>query len=129
VKITIKNKSMSSAVIITFRTDKSKFESNYERIKFFKNLHGWKQTVPKNGKKYTYKRSGLLDEIPHMKLADSVFAIAEEHMERMEEFFELWEEKVDYEIMEIMTSKNFLRKRFENFHNAHEDGDKEEILK
>jgi hypothetical protein len=104
-KIVIKNKNLTSAVIITVRANRGKFESDYERIKFFKELHGWNQTVPGERRKYVYRRSGLLDEVPHVRLADSVFAVAMEHMKQMEQFFSEWEEKVDFEIMEIMTNR------------------------
>lgn len=93
---------MERAIIVTFHTNRDSFESDYERSKFFKSLHGWKQTVPKENKKYLYHRSGLLDEIPHMKIADSVFAVAAEHMKRIEEFFDGWQEKVEYDIIEAM---------------------------
>lgn len=110
-KIIIKDKNLTSAVIISFKTNRNRFDSNYERIKFFKELHGWNQTVPKDGKKYEYRRDGVLDEIPHVKIADSVFAIAMEHMKQIEEFFDEWEEKVDYEIMEIMANSGMFPKR------------------
>ena len=44
-----------------------------------------------------------------MKIADSVFAIAMEHMKRVEEFFKEWEDKVDYEMMEVMMRRNRLK--------------------
>jgi hypothetical protein len=92
----------ANAVIITFHTFAEKFDSNYERSKFFRELHGWNQVVPKNGKKYTYRRAGLLDEVPHIKVADSAFIVAMEHMKRMMEYFREWQDKVEYDIMEIM---------------------------
>ncbi|MBI2583043.1 MAG: hypothetical protein HYW25_00100 [Candidatus Aenigmarchaeota archaeon] len=97
------------AVIITFNTSQKNFDSAYERNKFFRELHGWEQTVPSGNKKYHYRRPGLLDEIPHAKIADSVFMIMEEHMKRMEEFFSQWHEKVNWEMHEIlMERKNFI---------------------
>ena len=113
-KIVIKDKNLTQAVIITFHTNNERFDSGYERIKFFKELHGWKQTVPNGDKKYVYRRSGLLDEVPHVKLADSVFAVAMEHMKRMEQFFNEWEEKVDCEMLEIMMSKRVFERRNED---------------
>lgn len=105
-KVTIKKKSFSSpAVIITFHTRASKFESDYERNKFFRGLYGWKQIVPVKKKKYRYHREGLLDEVPHMKIADSVLLVALKHLERMREYFEEWEDKVDFDIMEVMLNK------------------------
>ncbi|MBS3054416.1 MAG: hypothetical protein J4431_02685 [Candidatus Aenigmarchaeota archaeon] len=89
-------------IIISFRTNPERFSSDYERIAFFRKLHGWKQTVPRNGKNYEYRRNGLLDSVPHEKIADSVFLVAKEHMRIMEEFFREWEEKVDYDIMDVV---------------------------
>ena len=93
-------------VIITFRTRSGRFESEYERNKFFRGLYGWKQTVPKNHKKYLYYRSGLLDEIEHEKIADSVLMIAMKDMRRVIKYFQQWDDKVECETMEV-----FLRKR------------------
>ena len=88
--------------IITFHTNPQKFDSDYERIKFFKELHGWKQTVPKNGKRYMYHRPGLLDEVPHVKLADSAFMVAMEHMDQVRKYFDVWADKVHCEMFKAM---------------------------
>lgn len=103
-KITIKRG--SEMVIITFRTRTDRFESDYERNKFFRGLYGWKQIVPKNHKKYLYHRAGLLDSIEHEKIADSVFMVAIRDMDRVMRYFEEWHDKVDCEAMEV-----FLRRR------------------
>ena len=96
-------------VIITFNTNTEEFASNYERNKFFRELHGWQQTVPSGKKRYTYRRSGILDGIPHAKIADSVFMIMEENMKQMQEFFSQWEKKVDWEMHRVsMEKKNFM---------------------
>lgn len=101
----------SNAVIITFHTFADKFESDYERSKFFRELHGWNQTVPKNGKRYLYRRPGLLDQIPHIKVADSAFIVAMKNMRRMLQYFDAWAEKVEYDMMEIMMQdRNLIRK-------------------
>ncbi|MDI6720921.1 MAG: hypothetical protein QMD85_00920 [Candidatus Aenigmarchaeota archaeon] len=97
------------AFIITFHTTR-RFDSDYERTKFFKELHGWKQIIPKEDKNYEYRRKGVLDDVSHMKIADSVFMIAAEHIRIMEEFFSQWEEKVEYEIMEIMINDRLVRR-------------------
>lgn len=99
---------MRRVVIINFHTTNN-FDSDYERSKFFRSLHGWKQTVPRNGKRYTYHRKGILDEIPHAKIADSVFLIAMEHMRRMEQFFEEWEEKVEWDMRHALMDRKDLR--------------------
>ncbi|MBI2578403.1 MAG: hypothetical protein HYW26_01700 [Candidatus Aenigmarchaeota archaeon] len=93
---------MPRCIIIRFRTNSDRFDSVYERAKFFKELHGWKQTVPGENKKYVYHRAGLLDEVPHMKVADSVFIVAMEHMKQVEQFFDEWDEKVEYDTIEVM---------------------------
>ena len=94
-----------AAVIITFDTQAKKFDSDYERNKFFRELHGWKQTVPSGGKRYEYRRPGLLDEIPHIRVADSAFIVAMEHMKRMEQFFDEWHDKVRCEMMKVMMDR------------------------
>ena len=100
-RIEIRKRS-GECVIISFHTNPERFSSDYERIAFFRKLHGWKQTVPRNGKNYEYRRTGLLDSVPHEKIADSVFLVAKEHMRIIEEFFREWEEKVDYDIMDVV---------------------------
>lgn len=99
---------MENVIIISFHRQ---FDSEYERSKFFRELHGWNQTVPRNNKRYSYHRRGLLDEIPHAKIADSVFMTAMENMQRIEEFFKHWQEHVDYEILEAMMKKKFVEER------------------
>ena len=101
-------------VLIRFNTNTDKFNSNYERNQFFRGLHGWKQIIIKktqrregpNGvriteQRYVYPRAGLLDEIDHVKVADSAFIVAMKDMKRMENFFKEWEEKVNAEFMEM----------------------------
>lgn len=99
-----------AAVIITFDTHAERFESPYERNKFFRELHGWNQTVPNGSKRYEYRRPGLLDEVPHIKVADSAFIVAMEHMKRMEQFFREWEDKVEVEMFNIMMDPEKLRR-------------------
>ena len=99
-KIEIRNN--GAAVIITFDTQADKFDSDYERNKFFRELHGWNQVVPRGGKRYEYRRNGILDEVPHVRVADSAFIVALEHMKRMEDFFDSWHEKVHCEMMKVM---------------------------
>jgi hypothetical protein len=95
--------------IVSFDTHGNRFVSDYERNKFYRELHGWKQIVCYGGKRYCYRRQGLLDNIPHIRIADSVFAIAAEHIKQIEEFFENWQKRVEYEIFEmLMSRKQFL---------------------
>lgn len=100
-----------NAVIITFHTRPEKFSSEYERSRFFRDLHGWKQTIPKNGKRYLYRRPGLLDEIPHVKVADSAFIVAMENMKRVMQYFDQWAEKVECDMMKVMMQDQALIRR------------------
>ena len=97
-------------VIITFDTVSSKFDSKYERNKFFRELYGWEQVIPGDKKDYRYRRPGVLDDIPHKKISESVFMVALEHMKRMEEFFEHWRKKVEYDMIEVMLEREELLK-------------------
>ena len=86
-RIDIHKKGMRTAIIISFKTNKNEFESDYERSKFFRELYGWKQTIPKEKKRYFYRRTGIMDEVPHIKVADSVFIVAMKNMQKMMQFF------------------------------------------
>lgn len=102
---------MTRAAIVTFHTHSERFSSPYERIKFFRGLHGWKQVVPREEKRYAYWRAGLLDDVPHVKIADSVFAVMLKDMERIIEYFEQWDDKIDFDTMRVLME----RKKFETF--------------
>ena len=97
----------SEMVIITFHT-RGNFESDYERNKFFRGLYGWKQIVPKNDKRYLYHRAGLLDEIEHEKIADSVLLVAVKDMHRIIRYFQQWDDKVECKAMEVVVRKRRL---------------------
>jgi hypothetical protein len=43
----------------------------------------------------------LLEEIPNIRVSDSVFIIAMEHMKRMMEFFKEWQNKVEVETFPV----------------------------
>ena len=92
------------AVIISFRTNSEKFDSPSERNKFFRGLYGWKQVVTKQqgSKRYTYIREGVLDEVPHIKVDDSVFIVAMRNMKKIMEYFDQWEDKVKWDMKRIM---------------------------
>jgi len=104
-KITLRGK---KAVLISFDVDSNKFESAYERNKFFRGLWGWKQVVKKGVDRYSYHRGGVLDEIPHMKVDNSVFIIALKHMEQMMKFFEKWSDKVMWKAFPIELEDDFM---------------------
>ena len=101
-KIEIKKKGTETAILISFDTVRENFVSVSERNKFYKELHGWKQTVTRQSGKYEYNREGLLNEIPNIPVADSVFIIAMEHMKRMQEFFKEWQNKVMFETFPVL---------------------------
>ncbi len=90
------------AVLISFSIMTKKFENKSERNKFYKELYGWKQIVKKQEKKYTYRRGGLLDEIPHIKVDRSVFIIMKKHMDRMIKFLEEWEDKIKWNVFDVL---------------------------
>jgi hypothetical protein len=74
----------------------------YERNKFYRGLFGYKQTVKKNGKKYEYEKDGIMDEIPSMRIDDSVFILAKKHTERVEEYFSEWGDKVSHHVFTVL---------------------------
>jgi len=90
------------AVLITFTVKSSKFDSMSERNKFYKELYGWKQIVKKQEKRYVYRRDGLLDEMPHIKVDQSIFIIMKKHMERMIKFLEEWEDKIKWDKFDVL---------------------------
>jgi len=101
-RIEIRKRREQTAVLISFDTIKEKFESASERNRFYWELHGRKQVVVKQSGRYEYDREGLLEEIPNIRVADSVFIIAMEHMKRMMEFFKGWEDKVEFETFPVL---------------------------
>ncbi len=101
-RIEVRRRGSEQVILISFNTCGEKFESNSERNKFFRSLYGWEQVVPGNERQYRYHRPGLLDDIPHMKVSDSVFIVAMEHMKRMQAFFRQWSDKVECEMTEMM---------------------------
>lgn len=101
-RIEIRRGTDGRAVIVSFDTRTERFESASERNKFFRGLYGWEQVVPGANKRYRYRRPGLLDDVPHIKISDSVFLIAADRMRRVLEYFKQWEEKVDFDMMEVM---------------------------
>lgn len=91
-----------NAVIISFDTLSKRFESQSERNRFFHGLYGWEQRVPGNSKVYRYWRSGVLDDVPHVRISDSVLAVAREDMKKVIEYFDEWEDKVETEMFEVV---------------------------
>jgi len=108
-RIEIKKNKEQTAILISFDTIREKFESASERNRFYWKLHGRKQVVVKSSGRYEYNRKGLLEEIPHIKVADSVFIIAMEHMKRMMEFFDKWEDKIELKTFPVLLDKKELK--------------------
>lgn len=89
------------ATLITYETDRNKFSSLSERNKFYRGLFGYTQTVKENGSVYHYEKDGIIDTIPHIKVADSVFILPEDEAEALREYLQKWGEKVQHKAYKI----------------------------
>ncbi|OGI14463.1 hypothetical protein A3K63_04960 [Candidatus Micrarchaeota archaeon RBG_16_49_10] len=90
------------AVLICFSTKSRQFKSNYDRNRFFRGLYGWRQVINTGNKKYIYERQGLLGGIPHIRVDQSMFIIMERHAEAMREFLDGWEDKIDWQLFNVL---------------------------
>ncbi len=95
-------KVFEKAVVVCFTAKREKFSSLSERNRFYWGLYGRKQIIVKKSKKYEYKREGLLNEIPHIKVDNSVFIITHKYLRKVIEYFREWEEKVEVKFFPIM---------------------------
>jgi hypothetical protein len=104
-------KDEKKAVLICFSVKSGKFESHYERNKFFRGLYGWKQMITKDvfegrarthKKTYTYRREGLLDEIPHQKVDQSSFIVTEDDFTKIMHFLKEWHDKVMWKSFKVL---------------------------
>ncbi|MBU5574969.1 MAG: hypothetical protein QXF15_00485 [Candidatus Aenigmatarchaeota archaeon] len=102
--IKIKKSRQGTAIIISFDIKTEKFSSPSEKSKFFEELYGRRQIIKKENKVYEYYRKGLLDEINHLRVTNSVFITLEEHMKKIEEFFKEWENKVIVKSFPVLLS-------------------------
>ncbi len=93
------------AILITFTVRTRNFNNNTERNKFFRELYGWKQIVTTEDKRYEYKRDGLLDEMPHLRVDRSMFIIMRRNLERMRQFFEEWEDKINWNEFDVLLNE------------------------
>lgn len=84
------------AILIAYDTNRDKFDSLYERNKFYRGLFGYQQTVRKNDKVYHYDKEGLIGKIPNIKVEDSVIIVAERHEDRFIDYLDDWNDKIDY---------------------------------
>ncbi|MBU5688920.1 MAG: hypothetical protein KQA41_01690 [Candidatus Aenigmarchaeota archaeon] len=96
---------MTETILICFSVKTKKFSNTYERNRFFKELYGWKQVIKKEKRSYEYKRDGLLDKIPHIKVDQSMFIILKRHLQLMEDFFKEWEDKIIWNEFEVLLDK------------------------
>ena len=96
-------------VLITFSIKSKKFNSAYERNSFYRELYGWKQIINKKNAHYEYHKKGLLDDIPHLKIDQSLFMIAQKNLNEMERFFGGWHNKVLFNAFEVDLSRNLNR--------------------
>jgi hypothetical protein len=104
-------------VLISFSTKGKKFHTPTERNQFFRELYGWNQVVIKNGKRYDYSRNGILGDIPHLRIEDSVFMVPEDHLKEVNEYFNKWKEMVDFHMMKMMLLEKKLIEEMENSFN------------
>jgi hypothetical protein len=108
-RITIKKKG-KTAILISFDTLKEKFKSPSERNRFYWGLYGRRQIVIKRSKKYVYEREGVLEEIPHIKVSNSVFIVALQHLQKLMEFFKEWEDKIELKTFPVLLNESEIRK-------------------
>ena len=106
--------SEEKAALITYNTERKNFDSVYERNKFYRGLFGYKQTVRKNGKEYEYEKDGLMDEIPHLRIDDSVFITPKKCVSRVEEYFEEWGDKVSKHIFTVIIEDSNMIQKIKN---------------
>ncbi len=113
------------AVLIAFSVQSQKFESNYERNKFFRALYGWKQIIPKENKEYTYRREGVLDEMPHAKVDQSSFIVPEDNFDQIMDFFEQWSNKVMLKTFKVLLDRE-TKDIFDEFEEPEEESEEED---
>lgn len=94
-----------TGMLICFSIKSERFASTYERNKFFRHLYGWKQIIVKHKHRYTYKRGGLLDEIPHIKVDQSSFIVGSDDFDKIVNFFEEWSDKVIWKNFKVLLDK------------------------
>jgi len=97
---------MEKTVLICFSIKTKNFRGNYERNKFFRELYGWKQVINRNEKRYEYRREGLLDEIPNIRVDHSMFIILKKHLDIMRKFFSEWEDKINWHEFDVLLNEN-----------------------
>ncbi|MEM5801863.1 MAG: hypothetical protein QXQ18_00545 [Candidatus Aenigmatarchaeota archaeon] len=122
------------AVLVAFTVKGERFKSIYERNKFFKTLYGWKQIIKKEviakerpkEKVYTYRREGILDDIPHIKVDQSSFIVPEDEFKKVLNFLKEWHDKVMFRTFKILLEDENIWKAFEEFEKEREVMEEEE---
>jgi len=104
---------MKKAILICYSFENRK-GNNYQRVKFFKSLYGWKQVIKKR-RRYVYRREGLLDRIPHLKVDQSSLIIPEEFEKEILNFMKEWEDFVCFKKFKVLVDEELenLFKRIE----------------
>ncbi len=101
------------AMLICFNAKLKKFRSASERNRFYWGLYGRKQVITKKEKRYEYYHSGLLEKIPHIKVDNSVFIIAEKYLKKILDYFEMWKEKVEVKTYPVLINEKEAKKLVE----------------
>lgn len=89
-------------VLITFSINGKTFKSAYEKNIFYRGLYGWKQIVKKQSGIYKYEKGGLLNQIPHEKVDNSIFIIDKGNEEAIRDYFKQWHNKVMFQMFEVV---------------------------
>lgn len=93
------------AILLTYDTERERFASRSERNKFYRGLYGFEQTVEQNNKVYHYEKEGVLDAVPHAKIADATFIIPATEASPVKQYFKTWAGKVNYHTYSIHLTK------------------------
>lgn len=91
-----------TATIITYTTRQEAFASRSERNRFYRGLFGYRQVVRRNDKVYRYEKPGLMDEVPHIKVADAVVIVERGDADQVTGYLDGWGGKVAYESYPIV---------------------------
>lgn len=101
------------ASLLTYNTQRKHFDSVYERNKFYRGLFGYRQTVKRNGKKYEYEKDGVMDEVPNIRIDNSVFIVAKSGVSRLEDYFAEWKNKVEHRFFTVIVEDPELLQKME----------------
>lgn len=98
-----------NAALVTYETKRDRFDSRSERNKFYRGLFGYKRTVRRNDTVYKYDKDGLLDAVPHIKVADSVFLVKREDLNKFRQYFDRWSGKIETDLYRIKLENRRIR--------------------